>query len=242
MAELLAEVIAQHEQWAHHTEPKAEQAEAKAKAAAEAKPKPQPQAPPPPLPPPHPLAAKKSATAATEHAELGEMRGELRGLSASLTARKGAKAKLETKVTPWETKLVELHKIGNEDRITMAEHSLEKAKESVEEKEEGIVALDRSVRRMETIVSAEVDKVKEEEVEEVVEEMVEETVKEEVEAKEMVETGVGGGGGWGFFWGRGMRGPSMTCHGTRPPWLAPTPQTWTTPSSSPRRVRFALRF
>ena len=29
-----------------------------------------------------------------------------------------------------------------------------------------------------------------------------------------------------------MRGPSRTCHGTRLSWLAPTPQTWTPPSSS----------
>ena len=93
--------------------------------------------------------------------------------------------------------------MGDEDRIAMAEHSLRKAKEKVEEKEEAIVALDRSVRRMETILAAEVDKVKEEEVEEVVEveveaeaeEMVEETVKEEVVAKVVVETAVWGGGG-----------------------------------------------
>ena len=74
----------------------------------------------------------------------------------------------------------------------MAEHSLGRAKEKVEEKEEAIVALNRSVRRMETILAAEVDKVKEEEVEEVLEveveaeEMVEETVKEEVVAKVVV--------------------------------------------------------
>ena len=34
--------------------------------------------------------------------------------------------------------------------------------------------------------------------------------------------------------------PSRTCHGTRQFWLAPTPQTWTAPSSSPRRVRYGL--
>ena len=130
------------------------------------------------------------------------MRGELRGLSASLAAQKGAKAKLKTKVAQWETKLLELRRIGDEARIAMAEHSLGRAKEKVEEKEEEIVARNRSVRRMETIVAAEVDKVNEEEVEEVVEveveveaqEMVEETVKEEVEAKAVVETAVGGGG------------------------------------------------
>ena len=130
----------------------------------------------------------------------------------------------------------------------MGEHSIGKAKEKVEETEEEIQALDCTVRRMERIVAAEVDKVNVEEVDEVVEveveaeEMVEETVKEEVEAKVVVETGVGGGGGVArvFFCGRGMRGPSRTCHGTRPSWLAPSPKTWTTPSSSPRRVWFGL--
>ena len=118
----------------------------------------------------------------------------------SLAAQKGAKAKLESKVSQWEAKLVELRGMGDEDQIAMAEHSLGKAKEKVEEKEEAIVVLDRSVRRMETILAAEVDEVKEEEVEEVVEveveaeEVVEETVKEEVEAKVVVETAVGGGG------------------------------------------------
>ena len=127
------------------------------------------------------------------------MRGELRGLSASLAAQKGAKAKLETKVSQWETKLVEVWRIGDEARIAMAEHSLGKAKGKVAEKEEPIVALDRSVRRMETILAADVDTVREEEVEEVVEveveaeEMEEETVKEEVEANVVVETAVGGG-------------------------------------------------
>ena len=51
----------------------------------------------------------------------------------------------------------------------MAEDLLRKAKAKVVEKEEGIEALDRSVRRMETVSAAAVDKVKEEEVEEVVE-------------------------------------------------------------------------
>ena len=131
----------------------------------------------------------------------------LRGISVSLAAQKGARAKAETKVTHWETKLVELRRIGDEERITMAEYSLGKAKKKVEEKEEAIEALDRSVWRIETIAAAEVDKVKEEEVDEVVEveveveEMVEETVKEEVEAKVVVETAVGGGGGWLRFFG-----------------------------------------
>ena len=189
----------------------AEQAEAKPTAAAEAKPKPpplakpkgkpQPQAPHPQSPPLHLLAAKKSAKAAPGHTEVEEMRGGLRGLSASLVARKGANAKLESKVSQWETKLMKLQVMGDEDRIRMAEQSLCKANEKVEEKEEAIETLDRSVRRMETILPAEVDKVKAEEVEEVVEveveaeEMVEETVEEEVEAKVVVETAVGGGGG-----------------------------------------------
>ena len=42
---------------------------------------------------------------APEDAELEELRGELRSLSASLTAQKGAKAKAETKVAAWEAKV-----------------------------------------------------------------------------------------------------------------------------------------
>ena len=121
------------------------------------------------------------------------------------------------------------------------------AKENLEQKEEAIEALNGGVRRMQTTVAAEVDKVKEEEVEEVVEveveaeEMPEEMVKEEVEGKVVVETAVGGGGGAeGFVGDPGMRGPSRTGHGTTPSWLASTPQIWTTPSSSPWRVRFGL--
>ena len=82
----------------------------------------------------------------------------------------------------------------------MAEDSLRKAQAKVGEKEEGIKAMDRSVRRMETVLAAAVEKVKEEEVEEVVEveveaeEMVKETVKEEVEAKVVVEPAVREGG------------------------------------------------
>ena len=37
-----------------------------------------------------------------------------------------------------------------------------------------------------------------------------------------------------------MRGPSRICHGTGLSWLAPTPRTWTPPSSLPRRVRFGV--
>ena len=61
------------------------------------------------------------------------------------------------------------------------------------------------------------------------EEMVEETVKEAVEEKVVVRAGQ-----WlrGFL-GRGRRGPYRTCHGTRPSWLASTPQTWTTPGDCP---------
>ena len=74
--------------------------------------------------------------------------------------------------------------LGDEERIRMAQDNLRKAKAKVVEKEKGIEALDRSVQRMEVVLAAAVDKVKEEEVEEVVEvdvepeEMVEETVKE----------------------------------------------------------------
>ena len=53
-----------------------------------------------------------------------EMRGELRGLSASLAAPKSGKARLESKVPQWETKLVELRGIGDEERIRMAGDSL----------------------------------------------------------------------------------------------------------------------
>ena len=148
-------MIAQQEQQAQQAEPKAEQAEAKPKAAAEAKPKllplakpkpkpkPPPQAPPPPLPPPHPLAAKKSAKAAPGHVELREMRWELQDLWASLTPQKGARAKLETKVAQWELNHVELRRIGDEDRIAVGEHSLGRAREKVEGKEQAIAALDR---------------------------------------------------------------------------------------------------
>ena len=125
------------------------------------------------------MAAKKSAKAAPGRAQLEEMRRELRGISVSLAAQKEAKAKLETKVAQWETKGVELRAMGDEERNAMAEHSLGRAQEKVEEKEEVIVALDRSVRRMETIVAAEVDKMKEEVVEEVVE--------VEMEPEEMME-------------------------------------------------------
>ena len=105
---------------------------------AKPKPKPQPQAPPPPLPPPQPLAAKKSAKAAPEHEQLEELGGGLRGLSASFAPQKGAKAKAATKVAQWEAKLVELRGKGDEVRIAMAEYSLGKAKEKVEEKQEAI--------------------------------------------------------------------------------------------------------
>ena len=210
--ELIAQVMAaQAQEQAEQAEPKAEQAEAKPKAAAKpapltkpkAKPQPQPQAPHPPLPPPHPLAAKKWAKAAPEDTVVEEMRGELRGLLTSLAAQKTGKARLESKVSQWETKLAEVRGIGDEERIRMAEVNLRKAKAKVVEKGEGIEALDRNVRRMEVVLVAAVDKVKEEVEEEVVEvdvepeEMVEETVKEELEAKVVVETPAAGGGGGG---------------------------------------------
>ena len=128
------------------------------------------------------------------------MRGDLKGLSASLAASKGAKAKLETKVSEWEAKLAEVRAMGDEERIRMPEDTLRKAKAKVAEKEEAIEALDRSVRRTELVLARTVDKVKEEEEDEVVEveveaeEMEEGMVKEEVEAKVVVETPAGGGG------------------------------------------------
>ena len=66
------------------------------------------------------------------------MRGELRGLSASLAAHKGAKAKAETKVAQREAKLEALCGTGDEERVAMAEHSLGKAREKVKEQEEAI--------------------------------------------------------------------------------------------------------
>ena len=97
------------------------------------------------------------------------MRGELKGLSASLAASKGAKARLETNVSQWETKLAEVREMGDEERIRMAEDTLRKAKAKVVEKEKAIEALDRSVRRTELVLARAVDKVKEEEEDEVVE-------------------------------------------------------------------------
>ena len=129
------------------------------------------------------------------------MRGELKGLSASLAATKGTKGKLEAMVSQWETNLTEVRAMGDEERILMADATLRKAKAKVAEKEEAIEALDRSVRRMEVVLARTMEKVKEEEVDEVVEveveaeEMEEGMVKEEVEAKVVVETPARGGGG-----------------------------------------------
>ena len=73
------------------------------------------------------------------------MRGGLQGLVASLAASKGAKTKLETKVSQWETKLAKVREIGDEERIRIAEDTLGKAKAKVVEKEKAIEVLDRSV-------------------------------------------------------------------------------------------------
>ena len=97
-----------------------------------------------------------------------EIRGSLKGLSASREASKGAKAKLKAKVSQWETKLAEVRAMGDEERILMAEAALHKAQAKVAEKEEAIEALDRSVRRMEVVLARTVGKVKEKEVDEVV--------------------------------------------------------------------------
>ena len=137
------------------------------------------------------------------------MRGGLKGLSASLAASKGAKAKLEAKVSQWETKLDEVRAMEDEERILMAEATLRKAKAKVAENEEAIEALDRSVRSMEVVLARTVEKVKEEEVDEVVEaeveaeEMEEGTEKEEVEVKVVVETPARGGVSQ---WLRGLMG------------------------------------
>ena len=81
---------------------------------------------------------------------------------------------------------------------------------------------------------------KEEVVDEVLEVEVEETVKETVKEEVAEEKALGTGQSQRVFLGSGRRGPSRTCHGTPPSWPAPTPQTSTTPSLSPRRVRFGL--
>ena len=128
-----------------------------------------------------------------------ELRGELKGLSASLVASKGAKAKAEANVSPWDTKLADLQAGGDADRIRLAEDTLRKAKATVAEKEEAIEALGRGVWTSELTLAAMVEKVKVEEVDEVVEvdeeagEMEQGIVKEEVEAKVVAETPVGGG-------------------------------------------------
>ena len=156
--------------------------------------------------PPHPLAAKKSAKAATEEedAELEELRRELQSLSSSLAAQKGAKAKAETKVVAWEAKVDTLCAQGDAEQEAWAVACLGKAREKVKEKKHDIVQLERSIRRLEGIVASEA-KVKEEVEDEVmeveVEEMVEETVKEEVEEKVLEEKAVGAG-----QWLRGFLG------------------------------------
>ena len=66
-----------------------------------------------------------------------EMRGGLKGLSASLAASKGAKAKLEAKVSHWETKLAEVRAMGDEERIIMPEATLCKAKAKVADNKGG---------------------------------------------------------------------------------------------------------
>ena len=84
------------------------------------------------------------------------MRGELKrafGFPRSLQS-KGAKAKLEAKVSQWETKLAEVRAMGDEERVRPAEDTLRKAKAKVAEKEEAIEALDRGVRRTELVLAS----------------------------------------------------------------------------------------
>ena len=108
---------------------------------------------------------------------------------------------METKVSQWESKRAEVQEMGAEERIRMAEDTLRKAKAEVEEKENAIEALDRSVRRTELVLARAVDKVKKEEEDEVVEvdvepeELMKGMVKEEEEAKVVVERPAGVGGG-----------------------------------------------
>ena len=130
-----------------------------------------------------------------EDPEVEEVRGELKGLSASLAASKGAKARAEAKVSQWETKLADLRAAGDAERVHMAEDTLRRAKAKVAEKEEAIEALNRSVRWMERELARTVEKVKEEVVDEVVEVVVEAEEMEEGMVKEEVETAPGGGGG-----------------------------------------------
>ena len=117
----------------------------------------------------------------------------------------------------------------------------------VAEKEEAFEGFDRAVRRSERELAAAVARVKEEEVmDEVVEldveaeDMEQGIVKEEEEAK-VVAAPAGGGVSQ---WLRGMMGSRDAGALQDPPWdpalLAPSPQTWTPPSSSPRRVRYGL--
>ena len=113
------------------------------------------------------------------HGGGGNAGGGLKGLSASLATSKGAKAKLEAKVSQWETKLAEVRAMGDEERILMADATLRKGEGQGRGEEEAIEALDRSVRRMKVVLARTVEKVKEEVMDEVVE--------VEVEAEEMEE-------------------------------------------------------
>ena len=128
------------------------------------------------------------------------MHGELKGISASLAASKGAKARAQAKVSQWETKLADLRAAWDAEEVLMAEDTLRRAKAKVAEKEEAIKAPDRSVRWMERELARRVENVQEEEVGEVVEvevdpeEIEEGMVKEDVEAKVRVETPARGAG------------------------------------------------
>ena len=138
---------------------------------------------------------------------------------------------------------------AEEERIRWGEANLRKAKAKVAEKQEAIEGFDQAVRRGERELAAVVARVKDEEVDEVVEvdvhgKMKGASVKEEEEETKVVEVAPAGGGGMSD-WLRGLMGSraaggSRACHGTRQSWLAPTPQTWTPPSSSPQRVRYGL--
>ena len=92
---------------------------------------------------------------------------------------------------------------------------------------------------MEEIVAKEA-KVKKEVRDEVAEVEVEAMVEVKVDEKVVKENSVELGESLRVFGGGRRVGSSGTCHGTPPSWQALTPQTLTTPSSSPRRVRFGL--
>ena len=86
-----------------------------------------------------------------EEAEEGdedELERELQRLSSSLGAQRAARARAEAKVEGWEAKVEELRAGGGGEREGWAAANLEKARQKVQEKEDNIRQLERSVRRL----------------------------------------------------------------------------------------------